>query len=64
MEPIQEFRKLQERLVESEMRILLIIYYKKKLKLQEDKKTNVNAKMFTLTTEFSCTLISCKSFIN
>lgn len=37
MEPIQEFRKLQERLVESEMRILLIIYYKKKLKLQEDK---------------------------
>lgn len=51
--------KLQERLAEGKLRINY--YYKNKLKLQE-KKQNVNAKatMFTLTTEFSCTLISFK----
>lgn len=60
MKPVQKLRKLQERLVKSKSRILLIIYYKKsKLKSQEERKnTIVNANIFTVTTEFSCTLIS------
>lgn len=46
--------KPKQHAAEGKLRILLIIYYKNKLKLQE-KKTNVNAKatMFTLSISFS-----------